>query len=151
MTTAHPRPRIHGIDGPNSVVGRERELAAIEELLAVDEPELRALVLEGEPGIGKTTLWQAAVEAASPELQVLSCRPVEAPTPRKLKRSVANPRAVQTSTMRFTTGLSMSPPYKGWGWEMTTPTRAPGGAASRASSGSAPDRMLVSRSAIMMP
>ena len=62
------------------MVGRERELAAVEELLAVGEPELRALILEGEPGIGKTTVWQAAIDAASPERQVLSCRPVEAET-----------------------------------------------------------------------
>jgi DNA-binding CsgD family transcriptional regulator len=62
------------------VVGREHELAAIEELLATGEPELRALVLEGEPGIGKSTLWQAAVDAAPAEARVLSCRPVEAET-----------------------------------------------------------------------
>jgi DNA-binding CsgD family transcriptional regulator len=62
------------------VVGRERELAAVEELLAVNEAGLRALVLEGEPGIGKTTLWQAGLAAASPDVHVLSCRPSQAET-----------------------------------------------------------------------
>jgi predicted ATPase len=60
-------------------VGRERELAAIERLLVTVEQGPRAIVLEGEPGIGKTTLWQAAFEqAGARDLQVLSCRPVEA-------------------------------------------------------------------------
>jgi ATP/maltotriose-dependent transcriptional regulator MalT len=67
-----------GIRAPDLVIGRERELAAVERLLATDEQELRALVFEGEPGIGKTTLWQAAVAAAPG--RVLSCRPAEAET-----------------------------------------------------------------------
>lgn len=62
--------------GPEHVVGRERELAAIDELLASDEPGLRALAIEGEPGIGKTTLWTEATAAAA--LPVISCRAVEA-------------------------------------------------------------------------
>jgi DNA-binding CsgD family transcriptional regulator len=61
------------------VVGRERELAAIEGLLAASGPGVTALVIEGEPGIGKTTVWEAAFErAAGRDLQVLVCRPVEA-------------------------------------------------------------------------
>ena len=40
---------------------------------------MAALIIEGEPGIGKTTVWEAAFElAAGRDLQVLSCRPVEA-------------------------------------------------------------------------
>jgi len=58
------------------VIGRENELAAIEGLLASDEPGLRAVAIEGEPGIGKTTLWTAA--AAAVGLPVLSYRAVEA-------------------------------------------------------------------------
>ena len=38
------------------LVGREDELEAVGALLADDSPA--ALVLEGEPGIGKTTLWE---------------------------------------------------------------------------------------------
>jgi DNA-binding CsgD family transcriptional regulator len=63
----------------SEVVGRERELAAIAALLDSDERELRALVVEGEPGIGKSTVWQATpAEAVTRGLPVLSCRPVEA-------------------------------------------------------------------------
>jgi ATP/maltotriose-dependent transcriptional regulator MalT len=63
----------------DTIVGREGELAAIERLLASEEPGLAAIVLEGEPGIGKTTLWQAAFDfAARQSVEALSCRPVEA-------------------------------------------------------------------------
>jgi len=65
---------------PGGVVGHEEELAALENLLAAQEPGLRAVLLEGEPGIGKTTLWQAAIDAAPAGMQVLACRPVEAET-----------------------------------------------------------------------
>src|SRR5262245_62109891 len=45
-----------------AVVGRPRELVAIEEELAAVERGLTCLILEGEPGIGKTRLL-LAVEA----------------------------------------------------------------------------------------
>src|SRR5262245_47873868 len=61
------------------IVGRERELEAAERLLGEAGPGLRALLFEGEPGIGKTTVWEAALgRAAARGLRVLSCRPVEA-------------------------------------------------------------------------
>src|SRR5438876_8401891 len=70
---------MRGMADQHRIVGRERELAAIERLLESVERGPRAVVLEGWPGIGKTTVWQAAVEqAAVRDLQVLSCRPVEA-------------------------------------------------------------------------
>jgi DNA-binding CsgD family transcriptional regulator len=59
--------------------GREEELASIYVFLdrAVDAPA--ALVLEGEAGIGKSTLWQAGVEAAAERgLRVLLSRPAQA-------------------------------------------------------------------------
>ncbi|MGZ4412523.1 MAG: AAA family ATPase, partial [Gaiellaceae bacterium] len=64
-----------------SVSGRETELAAIDSLLAAAPEVLRSLVIEGEPGIGKTTLWREGVARAVAEgFQVLSCRaaPAEA-------------------------------------------------------------------------
>jgi DNA-binding CsgD family transcriptional regulator/DNA polymerase III delta prime subunit len=45
-----------------TVVGRDREVAALESFLERGEP--RILLLAGEPGIGKTTLWRAAVASA---------------------------------------------------------------------------------------
>ena len=61
------------------IVGRESELAAVEGLLSSGDPGLSALVVEGEPGIGKSTVWQEALElAAGRGFEVLSCRPVQA-------------------------------------------------------------------------
>ena len=45
------------------VIGRDDELAAIEEFLGGRSPG-SALLLEGEAGIGKTTLWEVGVESA---------------------------------------------------------------------------------------
>jgi DNA-binding CsgD family transcriptional regulator len=61
------------------IVGREEELGAIGAFLerAPDGPA--GLVLDGEAGIGKSTLWLAGVEAARQRgLRVLSSRPAEA-------------------------------------------------------------------------
>lgn len=62
-----------------AIVGRDAELAMISEFLdgAPDGPAL--LLLEGEPGIGKTTLWNAGLRLAeNRSLRVLSARPSEA-------------------------------------------------------------------------
>ncbi len=58
-------------------VGREQELAAIDEfLLALGASG--AVVVEGEPGIGKTTVWQATVEGAEARgLRVLRAAPAQ--------------------------------------------------------------------------
>src|SRR3989475_12956218 len=61
------------------IVGREEELGSLRAF--VDEPGRgpAALVLEGEVGIGKSTLWLAGVEHARTQgLRVLSSRPAEA-------------------------------------------------------------------------
>jgi DNA-binding CsgD family transcriptional regulator len=59
------------------LVGRERELAAIAEFLEADAAAC-AVVVEGEPGIGKTAVWDAAVASASEHgFQVLRARPGE--------------------------------------------------------------------------
>lgn len=59
------------------VVGREPELASIAAFLAA--PEARALVVVGDPGIGKTTLWEAGLDAARAQgFRVLATRASEA-------------------------------------------------------------------------
>jgi predicted ATPase len=59
-------------DGPT--VGREAELAALHEFLSPGSAS-KALVLVGEPGIGKTTLWEAGVAMARQRgLRVLLAR-----------------------------------------------------------------------------
>ena len=61
------------------IVGREDQLAAVHDFLDAAENGLSALVLEGEAGIGKTTLWLAGVEAARERGSgVLIARPAEA-------------------------------------------------------------------------
>ncbi len=45
------------------VIGRESELTLIREFVDADAPR-RAIVLTGRAGIGKTTLWEAAIELA---------------------------------------------------------------------------------------
>jgi DNA-binding CsgD family transcriptional regulator len=60
------------------VVGRQEELADLDRFLAARDGLPAALVLEGEAGIGKTTLWRSAVAAASDSYRVLSAQPVAA-------------------------------------------------------------------------
>src|SRR6266581_8917440 len=61
------------------MIGRERELVAVDEFLDGLAEGTAALVIEGEPGIGKTTLWMTTIERAEGRgCRVLSCRPVEA-------------------------------------------------------------------------
>ena len=61
------------------IVGREAELASLDAFIDEAQGGPAALVLEGEPGIGKSTLWQAGVEHARARgLRVLSSRPAEA-------------------------------------------------------------------------
>ena len=49
---------------PRSVVSRPAEALAIDAFLSSLSGEPVALVLEGDPGIGKTTLWLTAVQQA---------------------------------------------------------------------------------------
>jgi len=61
------------------VVGRDEELARVATLVEPVQATANRLLLEGEPGIGKTTVWRAGVAAAeSRGLRVLSARPAEA-------------------------------------------------------------------------
>jgi len=60
-----------------AIVGRDDELAEVEAFF--DRPPPGALLLEGEAGIGKTTVWDAATEAAEARgFRVLRTRPAEA-------------------------------------------------------------------------
>jgi DNA-binding CsgD family transcriptional regulator len=68
-----------GISGRGgAVVGREPELGVLRELVTADSP-VRALVLFGEPGIGKSTLWETGLEIAREHgLHILRARPSDA-------------------------------------------------------------------------
>ena len=58
----------------DSVIGRDRELLAIDDVLDGLDAGPALLTFEGEPGIGKTTLMQVAVRRAQKRgLRVLSC------------------------------------------------------------------------------
>ena len=62
-----------------AIVGRDLERATIDEFLANARAGPVVLFLEGEPGIGKTALWAAGVEAAERQgARVLSSRAVQA-------------------------------------------------------------------------
>jgi DNA replication protein DnaC len=45
-------------------LGRDAELSTVRRLLDDSENGARAVVLEGEPGLGKSTLWTAGVDEA---------------------------------------------------------------------------------------
>jgi len=61
------------------VVGREQELGSLREFVAGSRAGAHAFVLEGEAGIGKTTLWLAGLDAARDRsMRVLSARPAVA-------------------------------------------------------------------------
>lgn len=64
--------------GPG-VVGREGELEEVDRFLDDAGRSFTALVLEGQPGIGKTTVWREATNRAQQRgWLTLSCRPAEA-------------------------------------------------------------------------
>jgi len=63
---------------PDEIVGRESELASIESFLDAVPSGTSALVIEGEPGLGKTVLWQLAAGVAERRgFRVLRARPAE--------------------------------------------------------------------------
>ncbi len=63
-------------DVEGSVFGRESELAAVDQFTGADAAVPAALVIEGEAGIGKTTIVRAALaRASSAGLRVLLARP----------------------------------------------------------------------------
>lgn len=77
--TSNAEPLVAGREARLEVVGRSDEMVEVERFLAGTDP--RALVLDGEAGIGKTTLWLAATDAARAQgWEVLAARPAEAET-----------------------------------------------------------------------
>jgi DNA-binding CsgD family transcriptional regulator len=63
------------------ILGRDDELGVIDEVLQPDAPLPVALVIHGEAGIGKTTLWrQALAVAGERSYRVLSSTPSETET-----------------------------------------------------------------------
>jgi Cdc6-like AAA superfamily ATPase len=68
-----------------SVVGRDVELASITDFVTGIRDEAATLVLEGDAGMGKTTLWHFGVQAAeSAGLCVLEAQPAESETALRL-------------------------------------------------------------------
>jgi len=63
------------------IIGRESELAALWRFLDSIAGGPAALLLSGDPGIGKTTVWKEGVAGAlQKSYRILTCRPVEAET-----------------------------------------------------------------------
>jgi ATP-dependent Lon protease len=63
------------------VIGRESELEILTRFLDSIPTGPSALLLSGDPGIGKTTVWKEGLADALPrDYRILSCGPVEAET-----------------------------------------------------------------------
>jgi DNA-binding CsgD family transcriptional regulator len=56
------------------LVGRDAELAEVAAFVAAIPAGPAVLILDGEPGIGKTAVWTSAVAAAREACQVLACQ-----------------------------------------------------------------------------
>jgi DNA-binding CsgD family transcriptional regulator len=80
-----------------TVIGRDVELAALREFLSSDSELPAALILDGEAGIGKTTLWHAGVEIAQASHQILAAQaaPSEAELPFASLSDLLGERAAQ--------------------------------------------------------
>jgi hypothetical protein len=64
-----------------AIVGRAAELDVLRAFVGSIEGGASALVLDGEAGVGQTTLWNAGVaEAEARGFRVLATRPVESET-----------------------------------------------------------------------
>ena len=78
-----------------ATIGRDSEHEAVERLLDGASTQLTALVLEGEAGIGKTTVWRDAVrQAGIPPTRVRHKR-------RRGTRSMRVQVSVQNTVLRW--------------------------------------------------
>jgi predicted ATPase len=80
-----PLPGAQPIEGAphvaqDAILGREEELAAIARFIDDDRSGPHALLLEGDAGIGKTTLWEEAVRLAEGTGLVLTARAAQVGT-----------------------------------------------------------------------
>src|SRR5262249_52993295 len=81
---------VPAVGGEPQVVGRWGELASLDAFVAALPAGPRAMLLRGPPGIGKTTLWRAAVaRSRAAGVRGLGTRPAEAGVPRARVRVVA--------------------------------------------------------------
>jgi DNA-binding CsgD family transcriptional regulator len=67
------------LGGPaHGVIGRNAELELLREALTHGRAAARGVLVEGEAGIGKTTVWRAGIDAAKRAgFRTLVCRPAE--------------------------------------------------------------------------
>jgi DNA-binding CsgD family transcriptional regulator len=63
---------------PEEVVGREGELATVSACIAAPEATPAFALLLGDPGVGKTTIWRAALAADAEHAHTLVARPASA-------------------------------------------------------------------------
>ena len=56
----------------HDIVGRQRELAVVEDFLELALDHAQTLVIAGEAGIGKTRVWKEGLERARPAAHVCS-------------------------------------------------------------------------------
>jgi DNA-binding NtrC family response regulator len=76
MLTRNPE-----LAGPVDLIGREDELAELRRFLDAVDRAPAALLMEGEPGIGKPVLWAAGMELARErDLLALTAIPATAET-----------------------------------------------------------------------
>src|SRR4029453_14075045 len=67
---------VGGMDAAQELIGRREELASLTWFLGSLGAGPRALLVEGEAGIGKTALWQAGLTRSQAVRQrTLACRP----------------------------------------------------------------------------
>ncbi len=63
---------------PDTIIGRADELGAVERFFDLEPSGARGLLIEGDAGIGKTTVWREAVRIAEGTGTVLASRASEA-------------------------------------------------------------------------
>ena len=101
------------------VIGREPEFAVLSDFLEAGS-SVRALVLSGAPGIGKTTLWEAGIEVARERgLRVLSARPSGAEARLSFAALIDLFDRIETGAMA---GLP-APQRSRWRWRCCGPSR----------------------------